>query len=198
MKSPVDPIAYTVFLMVTVCWVFFGVVFLLGRKGAARGETKRVRTARAGFVLELLAYAVVWSFRRPHSTPIAAMPKSFEIVLAIITVAMGAASILFCLAAVRTLGKQWALDARVIEGHELVTLGPYSVVRNPIYLGMFGLLVATGLAISHWEALVAAGVLFLAGNEVRIRSEEKLLREAFGAQFEEYARRVPAFFPRLF
>ena len=38
-------------------------------------------------------------------------------------------------------------------------------------------------------------VLFLVGNHIRIGAEEKLLRETFGAQFDEYARRVPAFLP---
>jgi protein-S-isoprenylcysteine O-methyltransferase Ste14 len=80
----------------------------------------------------------------------------------------------------------------------LITQGPYGIVRNPIYLGMFGLLLATGLAVSRWQALLAGIPLFLIGNQLRIRSEEKLLREAFGEKFAEYARRVPAFFPRIF
>jgi protein-S-isoprenylcysteine O-methyltransferase Ste14 len=70
------------------------------------------------------------------------------------------------------------------------------VVRNPIYLGMFGLMVATGMGYSTWWALGAAILVFLVGNRIRIRAEEKLLREAFGVQFDEYASRVPAFFPR--
>jgi protein-S-isoprenylcysteine O-methyltransferase Ste14 len=97
---------------------------------------------------------------------------------------------------VQTLGKQWTYEARVIEGHELITQGPYALVRNPIYLGMFGLMVATGLAYTTWWALLVAVVIFLIGNRIRIRSEEKLLRETFGVQFDEYASRVPAFFPR--
>jgi protein-S-isoprenylcysteine O-methyltransferase Ste14 len=72
------------------------------------------------------------------------------------------------------------------------------VVRNPIYLGMFGLMVATGLAYTTWWALLAAVILFLSGNRIRIRSEEKPLRETFGVQFDEYASRVPAFFPAIF
>jgi protein-S-isoprenylcysteine O-methyltransferase Ste14 len=63
---------------------------------------------------------------------------------------------------------------------------------------MFGMLVATGLTISRWQALLAGILVFLIGNEIRIRSEEKLLRETFGSQFDEYASRVPAVFPRLF
>jgi protein-S-isoprenylcysteine O-methyltransferase Ste14 len=45
--------------------------------------------------------------------------------------------------AVCALGKQWSIAARVVEGHELITDGPYRIVRHPIYAGMLGLLVAT-------------------------------------------------------
>jgi len=119
-----------------------------------------------------------------------------EVIFAAATVALAYSSCLFCLRAVGTLGKQWTYEARVIQGHELITQGPYGVVRNPIYLGMFGLMVATGLAYSTWWALGGAILVFLLGNRIRIRSEEKLLREAFGERFDDYARRVPAFFPR--
>lgn len=54
------------------------------------------------------------------------------------------------------------------------------------------------LAISYWIALVIAVAVFAIGTWIRVRSEEKLLREAFGTQFEEYARRVPAVVPFLF
>ena len=48
------------------------------------------------------------------------------------------------------LGKQWALVARVPEGRKFLTEGPYARVCNPIYSGMFGMLLATGLAVSRW------------------------------------------------
>ena len=50
--------------------------------------------------------------------------------------------------AVQTLGKQWTYAARVIKGHELITQSPYGVVRNAIYLGMFGLILSTCNAMS--------------------------------------------------
>jgi len=99
---------------------------------------------------------------------------------------------------VRTLGKQWALAARLVEGHKLITVGPYAYVRNPIYTGMLGILIATGLAMEHWIALIAAIVFFAVGTVIRVRSEEKLLRGAFGEEFEEYARRVPAVLPGIY
>jgi protein-S-isoprenylcysteine O-methyltransferase Ste14 len=58
-------------------------------------------------------------------------------------------------------------------------------------------MVATGLVFTTWWALLIAIVIFLVGNQIRIRAEEQLLRESFGVQFDDYAGRVPAFFPRL-
>ncbi len=75
-----------------------------------------------------------------------------------------------------------------MEGHKLVTDGPYRRARNPIYAGMLGMLVATGQAVSHWLGLAAALVMFGIGTAIRVRSEEKLLRGAFGAEFDAYAR----------
>jgi protein-S-isoprenylcysteine O-methyltransferase Ste14 len=62
---------------------------------------------------------------------------------------------------------------------------------------MFGMMLATGLAVSYWWILPPAIVVFWAGTIMRIRSEEKLLREAFGNDFEQYSQRVPALVPFL-
>jgi len=91
-----------------------------------------------------------------------------------------------------------AVAARLVEGHKLITVGPYAYVRNPIYIGMLGMLIATGLAMEHWIATIVAVVLFAAGMVIRVRSEEKLLRAAFGQEFEDYAKRVPAVIPGIY
>ena len=69
------------------------------------------------------------------------------------------------------------------------------MVRNPIYLAMFGALVATGLVFSKWWAFFPAVVVFLIGTWIRIRSEEKLLCATFGQEWTDYTRRAPAMFP---
>jgi protein-S-isoprenylcysteine O-methyltransferase Ste14 len=99
------------------------------------------------------------------------------------------------MAAVRTLGQQWSLQARVLEHHELVQRGPYRIVRHPIYTGMFGMLAAGSLAHGHWLGLPIASIVYSVGTIIRIRSEEKLLREQFGRAYEEYTHEVPAFIP---
>ena len=123
--------------------------------------------------------------------------ETVSVGLSILTMLVAIASVWFSAAAIRTLGQQWSLAARVLEGHKLVTQGPYSVVRNPIYTGMFGMLLATGLTVSHWIGLVIAIVVFAIGTIIRVRSEERLLREMFGGEFDQYASTVPAVIPFL-
>jgi protein-S-isoprenylcysteine O-methyltransferase Ste14 len=63
---------------------------------------------------------------------------------------------------------------------------------------MLGMLIATGLAMEHWIATIVAIVIFVIGLLIRVRSEEKLLRAAFGQEFEEYAKRVSAVLPGIY
>ena len=198
MTVELNPLPQAVFLFVLACWFLFAGIFLLRKKPPKAPESKRDRASLAGIVMQGFGFGVVWSLRRQFFTPLVAMPRPLEIALAIVTVALPVASCWLVLAAVRTLGKQWAFVARVVEGHKLIVEGPYKIVRNPIYLGMFGMLVATGLAVTRWWVLLIAIVIFLIGTSIRVRSEEKLLRESFGEEFEAYARRVPALFPRSF
>lgn len=181
--------------VVVLCWVGFTLPFIFRRKPPATTERKRDRASLVGIALEGVGYALVWTFRRQPFTPIGPLGEVGEIALAVLTVALAVGSVWMLTAAIITLGKQWSFAARLVDEHRLVTEGPYRVVRHPIYTAMFGMLLATGLAVSHWAALLPSIVVFLIGTLVRVRSEEKLLREAFGQQFETYARRVPAILP---
>ncbi len=192
-----DIVGLTALILVVLAWVGFGLKFLLRKKNPPVEEAKRASASKWGIALQSLSFALVWLVPRPLWWPFPASLAG-EVALGFVAVLLACASCLFSLLAVRTLGKQWTYAARVIKGHELVTQGPYALVRNPIYLGMFGLLVATGLVFSPWWSMLGAAVSFLIGNRIRIRAEEKLLRETFGSQFDDYARRVPAFFPKIF
>jgi protein-S-isoprenylcysteine O-methyltransferase Ste14 len=110
---------------------------------------------------------------------------------------LAAGSFTLVFVAIRYLGPQWAVQARTIKGHALVTTGPYGIVRHPIYLGLGGFLVAVGLFFATWWALVAASALYLVGANIRIKAEDALMAAAFGEAFEAYRRRVPALVPRI-
>jgi protein-S-isoprenylcysteine O-methyltransferase Ste14 len=196
MRLQTDAIDLTTLVLVLLPWIAFGVALLLKKKSPNVEETKRAPGARFGILLQSISFALVWLVPRPLWWPFRESLAG-ELALAAVAIVLACGSSWLCVRAVRTLGKQWTYQARVIKGHELVTQGPYAVVRNPIYLGMFGAILATGLAFSRWWNFLAAVIVFLIGNRIRIRAEEKLLRETFGEQFDDYARRVPAFVPRL-
>lgn len=197
-----DPTPISLFTLgaVMVCWFAFAGIFLFRKKPLKQPEARRDRVSFVGIFLQMCGYALVW-FQPPHSPflpPVAALSGILGIALSVFTVALAAASILLTASAVKTLGKQWAVAARLVKDHKLITTGPYSYVRNPIYTAMFGMLIATGLAMQHWRALLVAVVLFAIGMVIRVKSEEKLLRAAFGQEFEDYAKRVPAALPGIF
>lgn len=190
-----ESISALVLAFVILGWIVFAVGFLHYRKPSQTPERKRDRASIAGIALQGLAYALVWSVRRPLFAPLVMGNMTLNVGLAAVTVALTVGSIWVTIAAVRVLGKQWSLAARLLEEHVLITEGPYQIVRNPIYTGMLGMLIATGLAVSHWAALVVAVVIYLAGTIVRMRSEEKLLQEEFGRVYEKYVGEVPALIP---
>jgi protein-S-isoprenylcysteine O-methyltransferase Ste14 len=200
MRITLDPLPTAVFAAVFLCWIAFAVLFIFRKKPQADigTERRRARASLFGIILQGTGYAFIWAVRRPYFSPPARMTRVLEVALAIFTVALAVASVWFVMTAVKTLGKEWSLAARVREGHRLVTEGPYKIVRNPIYTGMLGMLVSTGLATSRWIGLLIGLAFFIAGTIIRVRSEEKILREEFGPEFDDYSARVPAIIPGIY
>ena len=187
-----------VFILVMCSWFAFAAVFLLRKKTKKAPERKTDRDSRVGVVLQGLSYALVWSVHRPAFSPIFQMSKTLEVAFAVSIATIAFGSVWIVMSAVRVLGKEWSVTARLVEGHKLATRGPYRFMRHPIYTGMLGMLLATGLAISYWFSLLAAIIIFFIGTTIRVRSEERLLREEFGSEFEDYARRVAAMLPGVY
>jgi protein-S-isoprenylcysteine O-methyltransferase Ste14 len=194
-----DPIAMAVYIATIFSWLVFFVGFRWFRFRRPKTLEKRRDLASViGIVLQGAGYAFLWSLQRPLFAPIVPMPEWAELVLAIVTVSVEIGSIWLAFSAVRTLGAQWAYVARVREGHRLITTGPYRWIRNPIYTGMLGLMLASGLALSRWIAFPIFIFLFGIGTYIRVSREEKLLRGEFGEQWDQYKRRVSAVVPGVF
>jgi protein-S-isoprenylcysteine O-methyltransferase Ste14 len=188
------------FYAVIVCWWLFLLTFWLRKRPPAVREAKRDWTSLIGLALQSVGFFLVWfdPLERRAMPSIASRSQTKQWFLAVVAIFIAICSVWLVNAAARRLGKQWALAARVVEGHELIQDGPYRFVRNPIYTGMFGMLLSTGLVVGRWNALAIAIVVFLAGTYIRIQSEERLLREAFGEKFDVYAGKVSAVIPGIY
>lgn len=79
---------------------------------------------------------------------------------------------------------------------ELVTLGPYSICRNPLYVGSLLLGVSAALFLESVMVALALVVAFIVYQQTTVRVEEDVLRARHGHAFDAYARRVPRFLPR--
>jgi SAM-dependent methyltransferase/isoprenylcysteine carboxyl methyltransferase (ICMT) family protein YpbQ len=187
-------------LAVVCAWMLFGGALLAARlrqRMHGGGATARRDVASwAGMALQGLGFAIVWGANREHATFWPGMTLGGATVLAFSTVTLAFGSAMLGLLAVRELGKQWSLTARVLVGHELVRTGPFAHVRHPIYSALLGLLLATGLALSTAPLTALAAAIYLAGTWWRAHSEEALLRGHFGGAYDDYARRVPRLLPR--
>ena len=105
-----------------------------------------------------------------------------------------AAGLLFGVWARHHLGSNWSQAVTIKEGHELVTSGPYAVVRHPIYAGLLTAFVGCAVARGEWRGLVAVGLVFIVLLR-KLSLEEKWMAAHFGASYEAYTRRVAALVP---
>jgi protein-S-isoprenylcysteine O-methyltransferase Ste14 len=181
------------------CAVLGWLGLLAGFVGAPRtsgGQTpRRAWSSLGGLAIQAVALGLVWGWRRPDGAPFIAPAVDWCLVPVAVVLAAGADWLAF--RAVRDLGRQWSIEARVLADHQLVTTGAYAIVRHPIYTAIYALMVVTGLAFSTWAAVVIAIVTYWVGTTLRAASEERLLRDRFGGAYAEYVATVPATFPRL-
>jgi len=174
-----------------VCWIAWTMAFLKPRKQAAgRKSAATSPVSRWGIVLVTIGFALVWMYVRPPG-----MQKSWPSLA--VSMILGPPSVALAWAAAHRLGKQWRYVAALSEDHELIQTGPYGWVRHPIYLSMLGMLMATGAAWTWWPMWVAGVAVFLAGTEIRVRAEDRLLEDRFQDSFRAYRARISAYIPFL-
>ena len=142
----------------------------------------------AGLVLEVLAIALALAFRLPPGHP-PGLPR----ILASMVAGLVAAALAWT--SVKHLGKQFRVNAGLYEDHELVRTGPYGIVRHPIYSSILAILLSTILLLTPWRWAAVSLALFVAGTEIRVRTEDKLLASRFGREFVEYRSKIPAYVP---
>jgi protein-S-isoprenylcysteine O-methyltransferase Ste14 len=103
---------------------------------------------------------------------------------------------LFAAWAKARLGRLFSAQLGVQADHQLITTGPYAVVRHPIYLGIVDFVLGSAL---FWNdiALLGVGILYIVFFAAQIRVEEGIFARHFGEEWERYRASTPALFPRV-
>jgi protein-S-isoprenylcysteine O-methyltransferase Ste14 len=77
-----------------------------------------------------------------------------------------------------------------VPRHELITTGPFRLVKHPLYTGVALLVLPwAGFLLNTWLGLVF-GIVLYAGSRMYAPAEEQALSEAFGSEWDEYASKV--------
>lgn len=126
--------------------------------------------------------------------------KSFDYSLPAWAVWLGASVFLVCLAVrwntQRALGGLWSHTLELADKHALVTNGPYSRVRHPLYASLVLWAAAQPLLLSNgiagWSGAVAVALIWL----IRVPREERLMLDRFGAEYEQYMARTGRLIPK--
>jgi protein-S-isoprenylcysteine O-methyltransferase Ste14 len=176
-------------------WVGLSAVMLTARRPRAgeSGSAKRDTGSLLGIALQSVGIGAAWfgPIRIDTDWPFAPAVWMAGAPVA----ALAVASLLLFLWSAVTMGQNWSLVARTRSDHQLVDGGPFALMRHPIYVALCGLMIATALAVGHPWNLLIAFPLYVWGTLQRVGIEERLLREAFGSAYEDYARRVKRFVP---
>ena len=80
---------------------------------------------------------------------------------------------------------------------ELVAVGFYRYVRNPMYVAVLAVIIGHFLWFGYWNLLIYAVIVFVAFHAFVTYYEEPNLKRKFGAAYEAYLKKVPRWIPRL-
>jgi protein-S-isoprenylcysteine O-methyltransferase Ste14 len=107
---------------------------------------------------------------------------------------LGLASLSFWFWTQLELGKQWSPQLQVREEHHLVTTGPYSRIRHPLYTAMIGYGISIGLITANWVFVILV-LAMIVGIFARVPKEEQMMIEEFGDEYQAYMHKTGRFLP---
>ncbi len=166
-------------------WVAF-LAYWVFAAGSAKPGTRNSQHVAVRFTIALAVVLIVRvlkpSVGEVHSVVVGAVG------LAVIVAGLG-----FAVWARLHLGRNWGMPMTVKEDPELITTGPYALVRNPIYSGMLLALIGTALTtnLAVLIAAVALGAYFVYSATVEDRNLTRLFPDTYPAYRERTKMLIP-------
>jgi protein-S-isoprenylcysteine O-methyltransferase Ste14 len=179
-----------------VVWIVFVLYWQI--KAADTKATQRLEPA-ASRILRVLIFLIAISLLSIPRVPLAWLyvqlwPSGYWPFW--LGAALTVAGLLFAVWAREHLGRNWSRSVTIKQGHELITTGPYAVVRHPIYTGILTGFLGMAIAISQVRGFIVFVLIFFV-FWLKLRMEEKWMRSQFGETYATYARQTAALVPYL-
>jgi protein-S-isoprenylcysteine O-methyltransferase Ste14 len=174
-----------------LCWLVLAQFNKKASKGAPWRSAWGLRLA------VIIGVLLIMSFRRGVLASIGrAMPLHPCIPAQWIGVGLCLTGFGFAFWARMHLGRNWGMPMSLRQGHELVTTGPYTYVRHPIYTGFMLAMIGSALAVGLlWLVLF---VLYFVYFLFSARAEEKVMLTQFPDAYPAYRRRTKMLIPFVF
>lgn len=173
--------------LVLIFWLIFCAYWLLsaiGNKQYVPGSRRRGSIIRIFLIITLFVLFQIPSVRKSilfHRT-------TFHPAITLTGVLLCAAGIAFAIWARIYLGRNWGVPMSLRKGHELVTTGPYRLVRHPIYTGILLATLGSSLAAGLWWSI--AFLVFCVYFTYSAATEEKMMMREFPDQYAKYKKRT--------
>jgi protein-S-isoprenylcysteine O-methyltransferase Ste14 len=177
--------------LIAALWLIFVAYWAVMGVGAKRTIGARFRRKEAGLLVAVIVL-VIFALHFPMFRH-GALNTVSGTLMGAIGVALCAFGIGLAIWARAHLGQNWGMPMARMESPELVTSGPYTSVRHPIYTGMLTAMLGSAFGESPlWLVpLVLFGIYFV----YSARNEEKLMMEQFPEQYPEYMSRTKMLLP---
>ncbi|HEY5098748.1 MAG TPA: isoprenylcysteine carboxylmethyltransferase family protein [Gaiellaceae bacterium] len=174
-------------LVFAVGWAAFWLYWIVAAFSMKRGRVPWGREARIRVVLIVIVVVLVrLGAFRGHGVHTDPLREGIGLVLFVVGLA-------FAIRARLTIGRNWGTPMTQKDEPELVTSGPYRLVRHPIYSGVLVAGAGTAVALSWWwlVPVALAGIYFIYSATV----EERYLTEQFPDTYPAYKRSTKMLVP---
>ncbi len=183
-------------LFVPAVWISF---FLYWQIKAANTKTTQRLEPAASRILRVFIFLVAIALLLPVRIPLPWLYRQLwpaGLWPFWLGAAVNSAGLLFAVWAREHLGRNWSRSVTIKQDHELITSGPYALVRHPIYTGILTGFLGMAIAISQVRGFIVLLLFFLA-FWIKLSMEEKWMRTQFGESYAAYAHHTAALVPYI-
>lgn len=174
-----------------VCWLIFIIVWIVSAFRAKR----TIKRNYSWWVTRVLLFAlIIFAIDHEKAAGTGAFWRpSYDPMLDILGLALVAIGIALAIWARFHLASNWGMPMSLKENPELVTTGPYTYIRNPIYSGVILAMIGSGFALGGWWFLM--GLVSLVYFTYASLQEEKIMIAAFPDTYPAYKARSKMLIP---